>query len=256
MGTSGVSLTVEGPVATVSFWRAPENALDRETIAALEGRIRETVRRREVKLLALAARGADFSTGLEISQQRTPADAEALAGAFHGLIRLLLTCELPTAALVQGRALGAGAELALACDFVFAETTAAFGFPEIHRASFPPVASVLLERRVGRTKAADLILCGAAMSAEAAERRGLINALVNPGDLIDALETMRVRMESLSGAALRLAKRALNQGATGDSLSALSTVERTTFRELVRTEDAQEGVQAVLEARPPVWKDR
>ncbi|MBK9964283.1 MAG: enoyl-CoA hydratase/isomerase family protein [Holophagales bacterium] len=119
--------------------------------------------------------------------------AEALSSAWHSLVRFLLTCEVPTCALVQGRALGAGAELALACDFVFAETTANFGFPEIHRGSFPPVAAVLLERRTGRTKAADLILCGAAMTAEAAERRGLVNALVNPGDLVEALDTMQGR---------------------------------------------------------------
>ncbi len=144
----------------------------------------------------------------------------------------------------------------MACDFLFAETTATFGFPEIHGALFPPVACVLLERRVGRTKAADLILCGAGMSAEAAERRGIVNALVNPGDLIDAVDTMRVRLEPLSGIALRLAKRALNLGVAGDVLSAFSAVERTYLRELLKTEDAREALDAFREGRQPVWKNR
>ena len=255
MGVGGVSVTVDGTAATITFWRPPENVLDRETIAAVETRLREVARRRDVRLVTLAARGEDFCNGTEILAPEG-GQAEALFAAWHSLIRFLLTCEVPTCALVQGRALGAGAELALACDFVFAETTASFGFPEIHRGSFPPVAAVLLERRAGRTKAADLILCGAAMTAEAAERRGLVNALVNPGDLIEALETMRARLETLSASSLRLAKRALNQGACGDALSALSAVERTFSRELLRTEDALEGVRAALEGRPPAWKDR
>ena len=255
MGSGGVSVTVDGTSATVTFWRPPENVLDREAIGSLEARLREVARRRDVRLVALAARGEDFCNGTEI----LPVDAgqaEGLLSAWHSLVRFLLTCEVPTCALVQGRALGAGAELALACDFIFAETTATFGFPDIHRGSFPPVAAVLLERRAGRTKAADLILCGAAMTAEAAERRGLINALVNPGDLVEALETMRARLETLSASSLRLAKRALNLGTNGDPLWALSAVERTWTRELLRTEDAVEGIRAAIEGRAPSWKDR
>lgn len=255
MGSGGVSVTVDGTTATVTFWRPPENVLDRETIGSLETRLREVARRRDVRLIALAARGEDFCNGTEI----LPVDggqAEALLSSWHSLVRFLLTSEVPTCALVQGRALGSGAELALACDFIFAETTASFGFPEIHRGSFPPVAAVLLERRAGRTKAADLILCGAAMTAEAAERRGLINALVNPGDLVEALETMRARLETLSASSLRLAKRALNLGTNGDPLSALSAVERTWTRDLLRTEDAVEGIRAAIEGRAPAWKDR
>lgn len=255
MGSGGVSVTVDGTAATVTFWRPPENVFDRETVVALEARLREAARRRDIRLVALAARGEDFCNGTEVLLPDS-GQAEALYSAWHSLVRFLLTCEVPTCALVQGRALGAGAELALACDFVFAETTASFGFPEIHRGSFAPAAAVLLERRTGRTKAADLILCGAAMTAEAAERRGLLNALVNPGDLVEALDTMRARLETLSASSLRLAKRALNQGSSGDVLSALSAVERTFTRELLRTEDAVEGARAVLEGRPPVWKDR
>ena len=255
MASGGVSLTVDGPVATVTFWRPPENLLDVETLGALEGRLRETARRREVKLVAIAARGPDFCTGTDLAALGLAA-VEPLTAAYHALIRCLLTIEVPTAALVQGRALGAGAEIALTCDFLFAETTATFGFPEIHAGLFPPVACVLLERRVGRTKAADLILCGAGMSAEAAERLGIVNALVNPGDLIDAVDTMRGRVERLSGAALRLAKRALGLGVSGDVLSALSMVEKTYLRELFRTEDAREGFDALREGRPPAFTDR
>jgi len=251
----GVSLTIDGSAATVTFSRPPLNALDQSRIMALEERLRDASRRREIKLIALAAQGEDFCCGTDIAQHR-PGEVDSLIRLFHSLIRLLFTIEVPTVALVQGRALGGGAEIALSCDFIFAETTASFGFPEIRLGIFPPVASVLLERRVGRTKAADLILCGAAMSAEAAERRGLINALVNPGDLINALDTMRDRLEPFSASTLRLAKRALVTGAAGDPLSALAAVEKTYLNDLMRTEDAAEGVSAFLEKRDPVWKNR
>ncbi len=255
MDTGGVSLTLDGSVATITLYRPPVNALDRMRLAGLEERIRETARRRDVKLIALSGRGADFCIGLDVAELRGP-DAAETVRAHHALIRLLLTVEVPTVALVQGRALAAGAELALACDFVFAETTATFGFPEIRFGLFPAVASVLLERRLGRSKAADLILCGAAIGAEAAERRWLINALVNPGDLINALETMRERLEGFSASSLRLAKRAMSLGASGDVLSGLAAVERCYSRELLSTADAMEGLSAFVEKRDPVWKNR
>jgi cyclohexa-1,5-dienecarbonyl-CoA hydratase len=251
----GVSSILDGSIATITFSRPPVNALGRAQIEQIEERIREVSRQRDVKLVAISGRGRDFCAGTDINEHRKE-EATQLLKAFHSLIRLLLTLEVPTAALVQGRALGGGAELALSCDFVFAETGASFGFPEIRLGVFPPVASVLLERRVGRTKAADLIFCGAAMTAEAAERRGLINALVNPGDLINALDTMRERLGPFSASTLRLAKRALSQGATGDPLAALAAVERTYLHDLMRTEDASEGIAAFLEKRNPIWKNR
>jgi cyclohexa-1,5-dienecarbonyl-CoA hydratase len=251
----GVSSVLDGAIATVTFSRPPVNALGRAQIEQIEERVRELSRQRDVKLIALSGRGRDFSAGTDIREHRKE-EATQLLKAFHSLIRLLLTTEVPTAALVQGRALGGGAELALACDFIFAETTATFGFPEIRLGVFPPAASVLLERRVGRTKAADLILCGAGMTAEAAERRGLINALVNPGDLINALDTMRERLGPFSASTLRLAKRALWLGASGDPLSALAAVERTYLNDLMKTEDASEGIAAFLEKREPDWKNR
>ncbi len=254
-GNGGVALTFDGPSAVVTFSRPPVNALDRAGLAELEEKIRESARRRETKLIALAAYGEDFSAGLDAAEM-SPPRLEPLIRTFHSLIRLLLTLDVPSVALVQGRALGGGAEIALACDFVFAETTATFGFPEIRLGLFPPVASVLLERRVGRSKAADLILCGAAISASAAEGRWLINALVNPGDLINALDLIRERLEPFSASSLRIAKRAMTQGATMDPLAALSLVEKTFLRELMPTQDAQEGILAFLAKREPVWKNR
>lgn len=251
----GVAMTLEGAVATVTFSRPPMNVLDAARLRALDERVAEAAAEPGVKLIALAGLGRDFSAGTDI-REHTPEAVKGLLRDFHALIRRLLTCDVPTVALVQGRALGGGAEMALACDFIFAETTSSFGFPEIRLGVFPPAASVLLERRVGRSRAADLVLCGASISAESAEKRGLINALVNPGDLIHALDTMRQRLEPLSASTLRVAKKALRRGATGDALGALDAVERIYLDELMKTDDAKEGVAAYLAKRPPAWKNR
>lgn len=256
MTASGeVSLTYEGSCALVTYSNPPLNALGREQLLALEEKIREAARRRDTKLIALASRGKDFSSGLDVGELAPP-KSEPLIRAFHSLIRLLLTTDVPTVALVHGNALGGGAEIALACDFVFAETSATFGFPEIRLGLFPPVAAVLLERRVGRAKAADLILCGAAINAGAAEGRWLINALVNPGDLINALDLIRERIDPFSASSLRIAKRAMALGSSGDPLAALSVVERTFLKELLPSLDAQEGILAFLEKREPLWKGK
>ena len=79
---------------------------------------------------------------------------------------------------------------------------------------------------------------------------------MNPGDLIHALDTMRQRLEPLSASTLRVAKRALRRGATGDALGALDAVERIYLDELMKTDDAKEGVAAYLAKRPPAWKNR
>ena len=104
MGSGGVSVTIDGTAATVAFWRPPDNVLDRETVATLETRLREVARRRDIRLVALAARGEDFCNGTEILPVEG-GQAEALFSAWHSLVRFLLTCEVPTCALV-GRALG------------------------------------------------------------------------------------------------------------------------------------------------------
>ena len=90
MGSGDVSVAVEGAAATVTICRPPENVLDRETVASLEARLREVARRRDIRLVALAARGEDFCNGTEILPVEG-GQAEALSSAWHSLVRFLLT---------------------------------------------------------------------------------------------------------------------------------------------------------------------
>ncbi len=246
---------MSGFTGTLLFSNPPLNVLDEARLDALTGELTRLTARREVRLVALRSAGRDFCAGTDVGGHR-PGKIGRLLGAFHGLVRALLTSQIPTVALVQGRALGGGAELALACDFVLAETTASFGWPEIRLGAFPPVAAVLLPRRVGHARAAELVLSGEPIPARQAARLGLVNSVVPSGRLDMALEKLAKKLSAHSAAALRLARRALGLGGMADALAALEAAELLYLRELAATRDAREGVEAFLARRPPVWRDR
>jgi cyclohexa-1,5-dienecarbonyl-CoA hydratase len=178
---------------------------------------------------------------------------EAMLHAFHGLFRRLDALPQASVAAVDGTCLGGGFELAASCDVVLATPRSVFGQPEIDVGCFPPLASVLLPRLSLRA-AAELILTGAPLAAAEAARVGLVSRVV---DDLEA-ETRRVvrLLAAKSAAVLGLARRALRAGASGTPQDALAEVERLYREELLPTEDAEEGVRAFLEKRPPRWKDR
>ena len=144
----------------------------------------------------------------------------------------------------------------LSCDVAVAGASAKLGLPEITLGVFPPVAAVLLPRLAGRRAAAEAVLWGEILPAEAALRLGLVSEVV-PDDRLDGRVAERAaRVTGLSAAALRLARKALHRGALGPPEEALKDVEEIYLRDLMRTEDATEGLKSFLEKRPPSWRHR
>ena len=137
-----------------------------------------------------------------------------------------------------------------------AGTTATLGMPEITLGVFPPLAAMLLPRLSGRRAAAEAILWGEVLPAEAAQRLGLVSETVPDERLDEVVARRAARSAQLSGAALRLARRAIRRGSVGPCEEALKDVEAIFLQELMRTEDATEGLNAFLEKRQPSWKDR
>jgi cyclohexa-1,5-dienecarbonyl-CoA hydratase len=157
---------------------------------------------------------------------------------------------------VQGAALGGGAELATFCDLVIASETATFGQPEIKVGVFPPVAALHYPARVGTARALQLLLTGDLLPAREAERFGLVDRVVPPGELAQAEAATLAKLADKSGAVLRLTKRAVRAAATEDFEAALTRLEVLYEGELMQTHDAAEGLQAFLEKRRPVWAHR
>jgi enoyl-CoA hydratase len=196
--------------------------------------------------------GADikYMSGLDVEQ------AKAWGALGHECGRLLETMPKPTIAAVNGFALGGGCELALACDIRYASSTARLGQPEINLGIIPGWGGTQrLARAGGLGFAKELILTGRLVEAEEALRRGLVNAVYEPSELMErTLETARL-LASKSPVALAAAKEACNRALQGEHSHNLGD-EATRFAELFASEDAKEGLLAFVEKREPNFVGR
>jgi cyclohexa-1,5-dienecarbonyl-CoA hydratase len=169
----------------------------------------------------------------------------------------LLDAPAPTAAVVRGRCLGGGFELALACDLIFAADNATFGLPEVALGVFPPAAAALLPPRVGAARATVTILSGAAVPAAEWLAAGLVTAVAPDAELTSAVDRwFETHLAPKSASALRHAARAARAALRRDVATLLPELERLYLNEVMRTKDAREGIAAFLEKRSPRWSDQ
>ncbi len=245
----------KGGVARLTLNHPPLNILTIAMMREINEALDELDGAAEVKVLVIDAQGKAFSAGVDV-KDHTPDKVEEMIGVFHGIFRRLLALEIPTLAVVKGACLGGGCELATFCDLVLASPEATFGQPEIKVGVFPPIAVLLFPSLMGQKKAFELLLTGEIIEAREAERIGLINKVVPLEELEEAVARLTAQLAGLSGMVLRLTKRAILQGAGLPLEEALEKIERLYLKELVETEDAKEGLQAFLEKRKPLWRNR
>ena len=253
----------EGPVSCESseagaYWRVfldrPEgNVLDGEMFEALTTVFRKAGEDKSLKVLCLEGRGSHFSFGSSI-QEHLPEQAENMLGAFHRTLQTMLDGSYVVLAAVRGQCLGGGLELVSCCHRVFASSSARLGQPEIMLGVFPPVASVILPERIGRANAEDLCLSGRSVTAEEGLSMGLLDAIAeDPSEA--ALDYAKEYLLPRSASSLRYAVRAARLGLRKRFSTELGEVETLYLDELMKTNDAVEGLQAFLEKRPPRWKN-
>jgi cyclohexa-1,5-dienecarbonyl-CoA hydratase len=232
------------------------NIVTSETIAALSSALESVAQNPHLKLITIEGEGKDFSFGASVPEH-APGDIERVLPAMHELIYAWLDAPAITAAIVRGRCLGGGFELALACDFIFASEDATFGLPEIALGVFPPAASALLPARVGAARATSAIITGASKPAAEWREAGLVEFVARDANLEAAVDEWFTRhLAPRSAAALRHAAAAARHGLQLHVRALLPELERLYLTELMRTEDAGEGVAAFLEKRAPRWMDR
>ena len=175
---------------------------------------------------------------------------------FHDCFRMLAKLDVVTVALVKGAALGGGCELALACDFVLASDRARFGQPEIKLGVFPPVAAYQLSRQTMPRRGLELLLSGEPVDAETAERLGLVNAVFPIGDFDSRAKEWLAQIYRQSASSIRFTKKAFRLAQSADFEERLAAVERLYLEELMKTADANEGLNAFVEKRKPEWQGR
>jgi cyclohexa-1,5-dienecarbonyl-CoA hydratase len=230
------------------------NVLDVALMTELRGALAAHRENRGLRMVVLRATGADFSFGVSIPEHRREVVAETLA-TFHALVRDVASFPVPVAALVQGRCLGGAFELALCCHFVVATSGAIFACPEIRLGVIPPVLAVVGPWRLGGALAERMLLTGDPMDATEALRAGLVADILESNAAF--LEWYRRRLRPLSAHALRQGV-AVTRRASGllDQLGApLEAAEQHYLQHVATSHDGNEGLDAFLAKRDPVWTD-
>jgi enoyl-CoA hydratase len=235
------------------------NALDLPTLRSLHDHLRNLAGDADARVVVLTGAGERaFVAGADIKYMGSLSvlQAREWGGLGQACALLLERMPKPTIAAINGFALGGGCELAFACDLRYASTTARLGQPEINLGLIPGWGGTQrLARVAGLGFAKELILTGRMVDAAEAERRGLVNAVFEPGELMEkTLESARL-LASKSPVALAYAKEAANLALQGAHEASL-VQEASFFAMLFSTEDAKEGLAAFAEKREPRFVGR
>jgi len=243
-------------VAKITINRPPLNILNAETMEEIISALKNAQSDKNVSVVVIAGAGdRAFSAGVDI-KEHLPDKINATLELFHRMFHLLADINKPTIAAVNGLALGGGCELALASDIIIASDKAQFGQPEISVGAIPTVATVLLPKLIGRKKAFELIFTGDVISAQEAKEIGLVNKVVPADKLTEATDEMVKKLKDKSPIVLEIVRKAVYQGLDREFRKALDGVTDIYLNELMKTEDAVEGLKAFLEKRKPQWKNK
>jgi len=249
-----INARLEGGLGTITLKRPPVNVLNIEMMDEIDDTLEDWLENRGLKVVLFDADGKCFSAGVDVGEH-TGDLAPKMIESFHGMFRLMDRLGAVTVSSVYGSCLGGGCELAIFCDLVIADESAKFGQPEIQVGVLPPIAAQIMPRIIGRKAAMDLILSGRIISAQEAHSMGLINKVVAKGDLARETQDFLKPYLSLSAEVLRITKKTVKAGLMDDLEPSLKAIEDIYLNELMKTNDAQEGLKAFLEKRSPEWKN-
>ena len=252
---STIRLELTPPIARITLNRPPVNVVDIPMMDELLAAFEQLEQQPAISTVVLAGSEKAFSAGVDV-KAHTPDKVREMLAKFHSVIRAQLATRKVTIAAVRGSCLGGGAELALMCDLVFTSKDAAWGFPEIRLACFPPVAAAALGAIVGQKRAAELVLTGRTFKGDEAFAMGLANGVGADSEVESLVNDAVQRLAQLSPAALAMAKKACYAWDAAHMEKGLARAEKIYLEELMQTEDAKEGIQSFIEKRQPVWKGK
>ena len=251
---------IDGHVAVVTLDSPPVNALTRELNEEMLVAFDRLAETDEVRAIVLTGAGKCFCAGADLKGRakyiKGPGDILAHSRRTRECFHAIRECAKPVVAAVNGVAAGAGANFALGCDRVVAARSASFiqAFSKI--GLVPDCGGTwLLPRLVGRARALGLALTGDKLSAEEAQRIGLIWQCVDDAALMDSAQALAAKLAALPSRALVDTRRALDAAAQLDYAQALA-LEARMQRELGRAHDFAEGVAAFRDKRAARFTDR
>jgi enoyl-CoA hydratase len=197
-----------------------------------------------------------FAAGADIKQMATASVVEMLHMPFLDYWDRLQSIRKPIIAAVSGWCLGGGCELAMACDMIVASESAKFGQPEITIGVIPGAGGTQrLTRAVGKAVAMEMVLNNRHLTAEEAQRFGLVNRVVPVERYLEEALRLADEIAARAPVAVRLGKEAVNRAFEMPLNEGLLT-ERRLFAMLFATGDQKEGMAAFIEKRPPTWQGK
>jgi enoyl-CoA hydratase len=246
-----------GRVAIMTI-RRPEarNAVNQAVAEGIEEGIDRLEQDDDLWVGIVAAEGPVFSAGADLKEVAA-GNIRALItkrGGFAGIANRERT--KPMIAAVDGPALAGGCEIALSCDAIVASRQAAFGIPEVKRSLVAAAGGLFrLPRVLPRNIALEMAMTGDPIDAERAYGFGMVNQLVEPGEVIDAALALAERICANAPLAVRASRRVVLEGANADDAAAWD-MTNAAMANVAGSEDFQEGPRAFIEKRPPTWTGR
>lgn len=233
------------------------NALSLELMRELIAALREAAANPEVRVVVLAAEGKVFSSGHDLAEMtgRTHAEYRELFDVCTELMSTIQAIPQPVIAEVQGLATAAGCQLAATCDLVLAGEEAAFATPGVKIGLFCTTPMVALTRVVGRKRAMEMLLTGRVIDAATATDWGLANRVVPGNELRHASIELARQIASASPLTVTIGKQAFYAQIDLEQPKAYGYAGEVMARNAMAG-DAQEGIGAFLEKRPPEWHGR
>lgn len=232
------------------------NALTTEAVAGLAAEVAAVRERRDIRVVFVRGAGDKaFCAGIDLKQRQAlaPLAREAQSKAVLELNLALRELDRPVVALIDGWCLGAGLELALACDLRFATPEARFGFPEMTLGAYPGGGgAVFLPRLIGRSRALQWLLEPRKLGAEEALAMGLVDRVVARDELNSAARQLVASLHATAPLAVAALKRSIDGGAELPLRDA-QALDQSLRRPLDATRDYEEGLRAHLEKRKPVF---
>lgn len=251
-----ILLEKKADTAFLTLDRPPLNVLDLPALRQLQAALDSLRTDEAVDFLVIRGGGERaFSAGVDVKDHTRDKVPEMLE-VVHGAIRTLLSLPQITIAQVRGACLGGGCEIASSCDFILASEKSFFATPEIQVGCYPPVALARFPSQIGYHRAVELILTGRRIPAREAAAIGLINRAVPAAGLDAAVQKLLEELRGKSRAVLRLTLKGLRELSLKGFSERLARSEEIYLKELLKTDDVEEGARAFLEKRKPAWRHR
>ncbi|MFP5470546.1 MAG: enoyl-CoA hydratase-related protein [Bacteroidia bacterium] len=251
-----LTYTHNNTIANILLNDGKGNVLDNVMMLEILDCFKEFKNNSNLKLITFQGEGKHFSFGASV-EEHTKELAETMLKTFHQLFFGIASMSIPTLAKISGQCLGGGMELAIMCNFLFADKTAKMGQPEIVLGVFPPPASIILPEKIGLARAEEILISGRTLNAEEAFQIGLINKLFDDKELLNTgtEEWIEKNILPKSASSLRYAVKAARIKFNHVLGNFLPQLEYMYVKQLMETKDANEGINSFLEKRQPIWEN-